>query len=52
MTKHPNALERGGLISRSGEALRAACKLEVAPIEELTNWIDDLKASTEQTLEL
>lgn len=51
MTKHLKSLERGGLISRSREAQRRPCKLEAARIENVTNWIDELKASTERSLD-
>lgn len=51
MTKHLKSLERGGLISRSREAQWRPCKLEAARIENVTNWIDELKASTERSLD-
>ena len=51
MTKHLKSLERGGLISRSRDAQWRPCKLEAAPIENVTNWIDELKASTERSLD-
>jgi len=51
MTKHLKSLERGGLISRSREAQWRPCKLEAAPIENVTSWIDELKASTERSLD-
>jgi DNA-binding transcriptional ArsR family regulator len=51
MTKHLKSLERGGLISRSRDAQWRPCKLESAPIESVTNWIDELKASTERSLD-
>lgn len=51
MTKHLKSLERGGLISRTREAQWRPCKLEAAPIENVTSWIDELKASTERSLD-
>ena len=51
MTKHLKSLERGGLISRSREAQWRPCKLEAARIQNVTNWIDELKASTERSLD-
>jgi len=51
VTKHLKTLERGGLISRSREAQWRPCKLEAAPIENVTNWIGELKASTERSLD-
>ena len=51
MTKHLKSLERGGLISRSREAQWRPCKLEAARIEKVTDWIQELKASTERSLD-
>lgn len=51
VTKHLKSLERGGLISRSRAAQWRPCKLETASIEDATNWIDELKAATEQRLD-
>ena len=51
VTKHLKSLERGGLISRSRAAQWRPCKLEAAPIDEATHWIDDLRAATEQSLD-
>ena|SRR5271155_4100005 len=51
VTKHLKSLQRGGLISRSREAQWRPCKLEVAPIQDVTDWIDQLKAATERSLD-
>ena len=51
VTKHLKSLERGGLISRSREAQWRPCKLEAAPIQEATDWIERLKAATELSLD-
>lgn len=51
VTKHLKSLERGGLITRTRDAQWRPCKLETAPIEEATNWIDQLKAATERSLD-
>ena len=51
VTKHLKSLERGGLISRSRSAQWRPCKLEAAPIQEVTNWIEELKAATERSLD-
>jgi DNA-binding transcriptional ArsR family regulator len=51
VTKHLKCLERGGLITRSREAQWRPCKLEAAPIEQATHWIDQLKAETERSLD-
>ncbi len=51
VTKHLKSLERGGLISRSREAQWRPCKLEPAAIREATNWIEELKTTTERSLD-
>ncbi len=51
VTKHLKSLERGGLISRSREAQWRPCRLEGAPIVNVTNWIDELRAQTERSLD-
>jgi DNA-binding transcriptional ArsR family regulator len=51
VTKHLKSLERGGLISRSREAQWRPCKLEAAPIEQANDWIAELKATTERSLD-
>ena len=51
VTKHLKSLERGGLISRSRDAQWRPCKLEAAPIQEATNWMEQLRIATEQSLD-
>jgi DNA-binding transcriptional ArsR family regulator len=40
VSKHIKVLERAGLISRSREAQRRPCRLEAAPLKEVTDWAE------------
>ncbi|TGK20054.1 ArsR family transcriptional regulator [Leptospira fluminis] len=40
ITKHLKVLEKAGLISRGREAQWRPAKLEVAPLKEVSDWID------------
>ncbi len=51
VTKHLKSLERGGLISRSRDAQWRPCKIEAAPIDEATRWIEQLRRATEASLD-
>ena len=51
VTKHLKSLERGGLISRSRNAQWRPCQLEVAPMKQVTSWIEEIEAMTEQHLD-
>ena len=51
VTKHLKTLERGGLISRSRDAQWRPCKIETAPINAATHWIDELRKATEASLD-
>ena len=51
MTKHLKSLERGGLISRSRDAQSRPCRLEAASIRRVGDWIDQVRAMTEQRLD-
>ena len=51
MTKHLKSLERGGLISRSRNAQWRPCRLESEPIQEVTDWVEQLRTLTEQRLD-
>ncbi len=49
ITKHLKALERAGLISRSREAQRRPCRLEAAPLREVSEWIEGYRRFWEQS---
>ncbi len=51
VTKHLKTLERGGLISRSRDAQWRPCRIEAAPIDAATRWIEDLRKATEASLD-
>src|SRR5512139_1313167 len=40
ISKHLNVLERAGLVSRGRDAQRRPCRLEVAPLREVTDWLE------------
>ena len=40
ISKHIKVLERAGLVSRGRDAQRRPCRMEAAPLEEATAWIE------------
>ena len=50
ITKHLKVLERAGLIRRSREAQWRPCRLEAAPLEEISEWIERYRRFWEQSL--
>jgi DNA-binding transcriptional ArsR family regulator len=40
VSKHIKVLERAGLISRGRDAQRRPCRLEAAPLKEVTDWAE------------
>lgn len=40
ISKHLKVLENAGLISRSREAQFRPCKLELAPLKEVSDWVE------------
>ena len=47
ISKHLKVLERANLISRGKEAQWRPCKLEAAPLEAASNWVDQYRAMWE-----
>lgn len=43
ITKHLKVLERAGLITRSRDAQWRPCRLEVAPLREVSKWIENYR---------
>lgn len=39
-SKHPKVLERAGLITRGREAQWRPCRLEAAPLEDASEWLE------------
>ena len=48
ISRHLKVLERAGLISRSRDAQRRPCRLEVEPLGEAAAWIDQYRERWEQ----
>lgn len=51
ITKHLKVLEKAGLISRGREAQWRPAKLEVAPLKEVSDWIDRYRKIWEERLD-
>ncbi|MGH3854080.1 MAG: ArsR/SmtB family transcription factor [Pseudonocardiaceae bacterium] len=43
VSKHLRVLERAGLITRGREAQWRPCRLEAAPLKEVTEWADNYR---------
>ena len=50
ITKHLKVLERAGLIRRSRDAQWRPCRLEAAPLKDVSEWIERYRSSWEQSL--
>ena len=51
VSKHLKVLERAGLIARGREAQRRPCRLEAAPLREVSQWVADYRAFWDQRLD-
>jgi DNA-binding transcriptional ArsR family regulator len=51
VTKHLKVLERAGLITRSRDAQWRPCKLEARPLHEVSDWVEQYRASWEGRLD-
>ena len=51
ISKHLKVLERAGLISRGRDAQRRPCRLEAAPLREVSDWVADYRRFWEQRLD-
>jgi DNA-binding transcriptional ArsR family regulator len=51
ITKHLKVLERAGLIIRSREAQRRPCKLEAAPLRDVSQWVERYRSFWEQSFD-
>ncbi len=43
ITKHLKVLEHAGLVRRSRQAQRRPCRLEAAPLKEVTEWLEQYR---------
>jgi DNA-binding transcriptional ArsR family regulator len=50
ITKHLKVLERAGLISRSRDAQKRPCRLESAPLEQASQWLEQYRLSWEKSM--
>ena len=51
ISKHLKVLERAGLIARGREAQRRPCRLEAAPLREVSEWVTAYRQFWEQQFE-
>ena len=51
ISKHLKVLERAGLIARGREAQRRPCRLEAAPLREVSDWVAAYRQFWEQRLD-
>lgn len=51
ISKHLKVLERAGLISRGRDAQRRPCRIEAAPLRELSQWLEHYRALWEARLD-
>jgi DNA-binding transcriptional ArsR family regulator len=51
ISKHLKVLERAGLIARSRQAQRRPCRLEAAPLREVSEWVANYRAFWDQRLD-
>ena len=51
VTKHLKVLETAGLISRTREAQWRPCKLESAPLKDVSEWVEHFRASWEHSFD-
>lgn len=50
ITKHLKVLERAGLITRSRDAQWRPCRLEAAPLREVSKWIENYRQFWEHSM--
>lgn len=51
VTKHLKVLEKAGLIIRGREAQWRPCRLEAAPLQEVSTWVDQYRQLWEARLD-
>lgn len=51
VSKHLKVLEKAGLISRGREAQWRPCKLEAAPMAEVSDWVETYRRFWDQSLD-
>jgi len=51
VTKHLKVLQRAGLITQGREAQWRPCRLEVAPLREVNDWLDRYRRFWDESLD-
>jgi DNA-binding transcriptional ArsR family regulator len=51
VSKHLKVLESAGLIARGREAQWRPCRLEAAPLKEISNWVERYRRFWEQSFD-
>src|SRR5215470_11245583 len=51
ISKHLKVLERAGLISRGREAQRRPCRVEVMPLLQATDWLENYRRTVESSFQ-
>jgi DNA-binding transcriptional ArsR family regulator len=51
VSKHLKVLERAGLITRGRSAQWRPCRLRAAPLEEVTEWLQDYRRFWEESFD-
>jgi DNA-binding transcriptional ArsR family regulator len=51
VSKHLRVLERAGLIARGREAQWRPCRLEAAPLKDISDWVERYRALWERRLD-
>ncbi|RFB74977.1 ArsR/SmtB family transcription factor [Methylovirgula sp. 4M-Z18] len=51
ITKHLKVLEKAGLITRGRAAQWRPCKLDAAPLREISDWVEQYRQHWEQRLD-
>lgn len=50
ITKHLKVLERAGLITRTRDAQWRPCRLEAAPLREVSHWVENYRRFWEHSM--
>lgn len=51
VTKHLKVLEKAGLVTKGREAQWRPCRLNVAPLQDATHWLEAYRAEMEASLD-
>ena len=51
ISKHLKVLERAGLVARSRDAQWRPCRLEAAPLQDVSDWVERYRRHWEQRLD-